>query len=63
VDDLACELAACRYVSQHWGIAWAGFDSALAASLGARSAAGTREQQLRVRAAPLMGNHARSLLI
>ena len=23
----------CRYVSQHWGIAWAGFDTALAATL------------------------------
>jgi hypothetical protein len=24
----------CRYVSAHWGIAWAGFDTALAAGLG-----------------------------
>jgi hypothetical protein len=23
----------CRYLSQHWGIAWAGFDTALAATL------------------------------
>jgi hypothetical protein len=23
----------CRYVSQHWGIAWAGFDTALAVAL------------------------------
>jgi hypothetical protein len=24
----------CRYLSQHWGIAWAGFDTALASALG-----------------------------
>jgi hypothetical protein len=23
----------CRYLSQHWGVAWAGFDTALAAAL------------------------------
>jgi hypothetical protein len=32
----------CRYVSQHWGIAWAGFDSALAASLALTSVAALR---------------------
>jgi hypothetical protein len=32
----------CRYVSPHWGIAWAGFDTALAASLALTSVAALR---------------------
>ena len=32
----------CRYVSQHWGIAWGGFDSALATSLALTGVAALR---------------------
>jgi hypothetical protein len=32
----------CRYVSAHWGIAWAGFDGALATSLALTSVAALR---------------------
>jgi hypothetical protein len=32
----------CRYVSQHWGIAWAGFDTALAVALGLTCAGALR---------------------
>jgi hypothetical protein len=32
----------CRYLSQHWGIAWAGFDAALAAGLALTCAAALR---------------------
>ena len=32
----------CRYVSQHWGIAWAGFDAALAVALALPCAAALR---------------------
>ena len=32
----------CRYVSQHWGIAWAGFDTALAVALALTCAAALR---------------------
>jgi hypothetical protein len=32
----------CRYLSQHWGIAWAGFDAALAGTLALTCAAALR---------------------
>jgi len=32
----------CQYLSRHWGIAWAGFDSALAATLALTSIAAAR---------------------
>ncbi|MDX6470160.1 MAG: hypothetical protein QOF75_1963 [Gaiellaceae bacterium] len=32
----------CRYLSQHWGIAWAGFDTALAAALALTGVAALR---------------------
>jgi hypothetical protein len=45
----------CRYLSQHWGIAWAGFDTALAAALALTCVAALRRATWLDRAAVAAG--------
>jgi hypothetical protein len=45
----------CRYVSRHWGIAWAGFDSGLALALGLTGLAAFRRAAWFDRAAVAAG--------